>query len=323
MRRSISVLAALVLGFSFAPASHAAGTKVMFTEASGAPVSGTPTVAAGETLHFVLGSFPTTAGLYVFQAVQPAAGARPTSSNTKAPLWISTDTQASFAPSAVISFTIDNGNAWGADCAHQQCGLWFEFDHSKSTDLSEDQFVPFTFSTTPTTTGPIVPAAPTDSLSVKINGIDVEENIPGNIAYRQVLTFSAKSGSGAPVTFKSYTPDLCPMTGNSVTALKGSGQCDIAATVGSKSSHFPFNVIPGIQTANLGNTTLKTGKGFVAAKITNFGETLTYKTSSKNCSVNGFSVKALRAGNCRVFASAKGTDNYSALNQSFVVTIKK
>ena len=90
MRRSISVLAALVLGFSFAPASQAAGTKVMFTEASGAPVSGTPTVAAGETLHFVLGSFPTTAGLYVFQAVQPAAGARPTSSNTKAPLWIST-----------------------------------------------------------------------------------------------------------------------------------------------------------------------------------------------------------------------------------------
>lgn len=323
MRKSISVLAALIVGISLAPASHAAGTKVMFTEATGAPVSGTPTIAAGETLHFVLGSFPTAAGLYVFQAVQPAAGARPTFSNTKAPLWISTDPQASFAPTKVIAFTIDNGNAWGADCAHQQCGLWFEYDHSKSTDLSEDQFVPFTFSAVPTTvTAPIMPAV-TDTLSVKINGVDVKENVPGTIAYRQVLTFAATSGSGSVVSFRSYTPDLCPLTGNTLTALKGSGQCDIAVTVGSKSSHFPFNVVAGIQLVKISTTAIKVGHEYTAPKITNFGETLSYKSSSKNCSIKGSSIKAIKPGLCSITGTAKGSSNYAALTKSFSINIKK
>lgn len=323
MRRFISILAALVVGISLAPTSHAASTKVMFTEATGAPISGIPAVAAGETLHFVLGGFPSTGGLYVFQAVQPVGGARPTYSNTKAPLWISTDAQASFAPTKVIAFTIDNGNAWGADCAHQQCGLWFEFDHTKSTDLSEDQFVPFTFNTLPTTGATPVIATSAYTLSVKINGVITQENIPGTIAYRQVLTFDATSNSSAPVAFKSYTPDLCPVTGNTVTALKGSGQCDIAVTVGSKSSHFPFTVIQGTQSVSLGKSSLKVGQSLLLAKISNFGEVIAYKSSSKNCSIKGNSLKALKAGSCKISASAMAMDNYKALNQSFVLTIKK
>ena len=322
MRKSFSILVALIVGISLAPASQAAGTKVMFTEATGAPVSGLPTIAAGETLHFVLGNFPTTAGLYVFQAVQPVTGARPTYSNTKAPLWISTDPQASFAPTKVIAFTIDNGNAWGADCAHQQCGLWFEYDHSKSTDLSEDQFVPFSFSAVPTTvTAPIMPSV-AETLSVKIDGVDAKENIPGKISYRQVITFSATSASGSPVTFKSYTPDLCPVNGSTVTALKGSGQCDIAASAGSKSSHFPFIVGPGVQTVK-GVTSVKAGKSIGLSKESNFGEKVSYKSNSpKICSVSGFTLKAIRSGKCLISESATGSENYPALSATAAITVK-
>ena len=309
MKKIVSVIAALGLAIAIAPSALAK------TTVQGGPL--TNLNPAGDKIHLALSGYPTAHGLYVFQAVQPSAGARPTQINTASQVWIGTAPGAT-DPKGDIVVTVDNGHAWGADCAHQVCGLFLRLDHTASTDTSEDQFIPITFAAATT---PVVVAAQ-DTLAVKIDGVDAKENIPGKIAYRQVVTFSASSGSGAPVTFKSYTPDLCPLTGNTVTALKGSGQCDIAATVGSKSSHFPFIVGQGSQTVKSAFA-LKVNKKVALDSITNFGEKVSYKNNNpKNCSLSGNTVKAVKAGKCTLIAHAQGTDNYSGLHAEVVVTVK-
>jgi hypothetical protein len=344
MKRIVTVLTVVALAIGFAPQADAANTKVMWTAASGAPISGTPSVAAGQTLYFVLGSFPTTAGLYAYEAVQPASGSRPTQTSAAIPaltMWISKAPGATSDPTKVQAFTIDNGNAWGADCAHQQCGLWFQFDHTNMADKSEDQFVPFTFvapaataapapSATPSASPTAAPAVlPADTLAVTANGVALVENAVGSITYRTPLTFAVATASKAAVTLKSYTPDLCPVSGFVVEALKGEGTCDIAvtspgdATHGAKTAHFPLMVSPATQTLSATTATVKVGKIVALTGSTEFGEKITYMTSSKNCSVKGSAVKGLKAGSCVVSASAPGTANYSALKASVVVSVKK
>jgi hypothetical protein len=117
--------------------------------------------------------------------------------------------------------------------------------------------------------------------------------------------------------------------GNVVDALKGTGICDIAvssvgdATHGPVSAHFPLMVTPAVQTLKITSSTLKVGKSVVLSTTTGFGEMVTYKSVSKNCSVKGSTVKALSAGSCSVSATAPGTANYSALATNVVVTVKK
>jgi len=344
MKRIITALAVVALAVGIAPQAHAANTKVMWTAANGAPISGTPSVAAGQTLYFVLGSFPTTAGLYAYEAVQPASGSRPTQTSAAIPaltMWISKAPGATSDPTKVQTFTIDNGNAWGADCTHQQCGLWFQFDHTNMADKSEDQFVPFTFvvpaataapapAATPSSSPAAAPAVlPADTLAVTANGVALVENALGSITYRTPLTFSATTASKAAVTLKSYTPDLCPVTGFVVEALKGEGTCDIAVTSpgdvthAAKTAHFPLMVSPATQALTNSSTAVKVGKRVSLPGSTSFGEMIKYTTSSKNCSVKGSTVKGLKTGSCVVSASAPGTGNYSALKASVVVTVKK
>lgn len=312
MRRLISALAATAataLVIMVAPSAMAQ------TSAQGGPL--TNLNLAGDKIHFVLSGYPTTHGLYMYQAVKPDTGARPTLINTASQVWVGTSAGAT-DPKGDIVVNVDNGHAWNADCAHQICGIFIRMDHTAPTDTSEDQFIPITFAAS---SSPVA-AAPADTLAVKINGIDAKENVAGTIAYRQVLTFEATSGSGAPVTLKSYTPDLCPLTGNTVTALKGSGQCDIEAKVGSKASHFPFNVVPGVQDVKA-TYAGKVGKSIALAKLSNFGEMVTYSTkTSKVCTVKATTLKLVKKGDCVLIAKAIGTNNYSSLTASVTVTIK-
>ena len=321
MRRIIATAAAVAVAVVVAPAAMAQ------TKVQGGPL--TNLNPAGDKIHLALSGYPTNHGLYIYQAVQPAAGARPTQINTATQVWVGTDAGAT-NPAGDIVLAVDNGHAWGADCAHQVCGIFIRLDHTASTDTSEDQFIPITFAAaSATTTSATLPA---DTIAVKIDGVDAKENVPGKIAYRQVVTFAATSGSGTAVTLKSYTPDLCPVTGNTVTALKGTGQCDIAATsagnatVGPKTSHFPFIVGLGTQTANIGHTgsKVKVGASWTLPKQTNFGETITYKALTKNCSINGFMLKALKVGACKISATAPATENYAAYKgaDSFVISKK-
>jgi hypothetical protein len=67
---------------------------------------------------------------------------------------------------------------------------------------------------------------------------------------------------------------------------------------------------------------VKVGTSWSLPKATNFGEKISYKSLTKNCSITGIKVKALKVGACKINATATGTENYSAFtgSDSFVVT---
>jgi hypothetical protein len=162
-----------------------------------------------------------------------------------------------------------------------------------------------------------------------VNGAALTENVPGTILYRTPLTIAVTTGSGATATLKSYTPDLCPVNGNVVDALKGTGQCDIAVTSAgdamhaAKTAHFPFIVGPATQSITTTPASVKVGKSVALAVTTGFGEKITYKAASKNCSVASNNVKGLKVGACALTATAPGTANYGTLSAKVVVTVKK
>jgi len=335
MKRIVTVLTVVALAIGFAPQANAATTF------QGGPLTALSSDAP-TSIHIALAGYPTTHGLYIEQAVKTTDGSRPTVHG--APLWVSAFamdlSQGATSIKGDIVLVVDNGHAWGADCAHQQCGIFMRADHNATANLTEDQFIPLSFlastapapapaSTSAPIAAPATPVIPVDTLAVSANGVAFVENVPGSITYRTPLTFAAKTGSGVAVTLKSYTPDLCPVNGLVVDALKGTGVCDIAvistgdAMHAPKTAHFPLMVSPATQTLATATSSVKVGKTVSLTGSTTFGEMITYVTSSKNCSVKGSTVKGLKAGSCAVSASAPGTANYSALKASVVVTVKK
>ncbi len=329
MKRIISA-AALILGVAIAPASFAS------TSVQGGPLTGL-SFDKPTDIHLVFANYPTNHGLYVLEAVKPAAGSRPTMTNAATQLWLSTDTsQGAKSIKGDVVLTVDNGHSWGADCAHQECGIFIRLDHTATGDTSEDQFIALTFDAStapaPTSTASAAPSAaplPVDTLVVTANGKTLTENVPGAITYRTPLTFAVTTGSSTTATLKSYTPDLCPVNGNVVDALKGSGACDIAVTSlgdgthASKTAHFPLILAPAVQSLSTTSLSVKAGKSLSLSSTTAFGESITYKSSSKNCIVSKSSIKGVKLGTCAVTATAPGTANYGALKGNIVVTVKK
>ena len=334
MKRIITAMAVAALAIGFAPQAGAATTF------QGGPLTSLSSDAP-TSIHIALSGYPTTHGLYIEQAVKTTDGSRPALHGT--PLWVSAVaadlSQGATSIKGDIVLVVDNGHSWGADCAHQQCGIFMRADHNATANLLEDQFIPLTFlastapaptsTAAPTPTAPAAPAIPADTLAVTANGVALVENVPGSITYRTPLTFAAKTGSGVVVTLKSYTPDLCPVNGLVVDALKGTGVCDIAvistgdAMHAPKTAHFPLMLSPATQSLTTTTAAVKIGKSVALTSTTAFGEKITYKSSSKNCSVSGAAVKGLKDGSCPINATAPGTANYGALKASVLVTVKK
>ena len=334
MKRILSLTTAVAvatLGVVIAPQAHAA---IMV---QGGPYTGISSDTTTK-IHLSFTNYPTTHGIYVLESVKPATGQRPMTTNAATQLWLSSDTSGGAASiKGDVVLVVDNGHSWGADCLHQECGIFIRLDHTATADTSEDQFIPLTFAAStgmgstavgPTSAGSESTIGP-DLIKVTVNGKPLTQNVPGTIAYRTPLTFVVTTGSGVKATLKSYTPDLCPVTGNVVDALKGAGQCDIAVTSpgdlshGTVTAHFPLIVGPGVQSIKITSLTLKAGKSAALSTVTGFGESVTYKSASKSCSVKGSTVKALAAGSCSITATAPGTGNYSSLKGSVVVTVKK
>ncbi|MEI7697846.1 MAG: hypothetical protein WCJ16_06865, partial [Actinomycetes bacterium] len=205
------------------------------------------------------------------------------------------------------------------DCTVSKCGIFLRFDHTLPTDLSQDQFIALTFkASTPVAT------RPNDVISASINGQALSAQVPMKIAYRQLATLAATAQSGATLTYDSLAP-ACALKAMAITALKGSGFCDIAITSpGSLSlarytAHFPLELTLGVQTI----PTIKVGanKKAILATKTNFGEPVTYLgtgscTTTKN-------VLTSKAGTCTVVAGARGQSGlYSPLNLRVVLKVK-
>jgi hypothetical protein len=329
MKRIITALAIVALAVGIAPQAHAATTF------QGGPLTALSSNAP-TSIHIALTGYPTTYGLYIEQAVKTTDGTRPTVHG--APLWVSSVaadlSQGATSIKSDIVLVVDNGHSWGADCAHQQCGIFIRADHNATSITSEDQFIPLTFeaSTAPAPTSTAAPsstpaptALPADTIDIKVAG----SAVPLSIWYETPITLQITTESGLAPKLISYVSDLCVLDGFTVKALKGTGTCDIAVSTagnekyGPATKHVVLTAEPATQTLNKSSAAVKVGKSVSLSGSTSFGEMIKYTTSSKNCSVKGSTVKGLKTGSCVVSASAPGTANYGALKASVVVTVKK
>ena len=314
--KAVIAITALLVGI---PAIAQAKTTVM-----GGPY--TNLKQTDQVIHLALSGYPTTAGLYMLECVQSADSSRPTLCNQAAQLWISTSQGANFAPSAPdIQFkptgTFTSGST-AVDCTKVTCGIFVRLDHTAPTDLSEDQFIPLSF-TAATTTG-----LPADVITATVNGKTLSAAAPLDVNYRDVFKVEATAKSGVTVSYASLAP-ACAINGNEVTVLKGTGYCDIAVTSAGNSqytgitSHFPLKLNLGTQTIAV-KTSGARGSKIVLPALTNFGEKVSYSVSKNvNCSLKGNVLTLNKKGACVVKAKASASaDTYSALSQTLSVKIK-
>ena len=311
----------VVAGLLVAPTPANAQAKVV-----GGPLT---ELSAAPTINLSITGFPTKAGLYFLQCTAPTGPTRPTTCNDAAQLWISTERGANFTPTANIVFkpAVSYKTRAGEeiDCRKVSCGIYIRYDHNNGTDFSEDNFIALTFKS-----GDNTPTLVSDEITASIGGVTLSQSNPITMAYRApgLLIFSAKSG--ATLTAKSYAP-ACTLVDGVVTALKGTGACDIGitspgnATYGPIEVHFPIYLTPGSDgiLSKAYPTTLKIRKSAVLKSESLFGEKLKFKTTSKTCSVYGSKVIALRKGACVLSITGPGVTNlYAGVKENYTITIQ-
>lgn len=315
--KKVLVLLSLTLSLMVPAQANAAETKF-----NGGPL--TNLEASGSTIHIALSNVPAKGGLYILECVEAVAGSRPSVCNNAVQLWVSTAAGANFAPTADIQFkptsTFTSGTN-AVDCTVSKCGIFIRFDHTVPNDVTEDQFIPLTFKAAAAGTVSL----PTDEITATLNGVALSTKVPAKLEYRLPAILVATSKSGSALSFTSFAP-ACTLVGTTVTALKGSGFCDIAitsagnASAGAVTAHYPIELTLGTQT--LGNfafpTTLAPNKKVVTPATTNFGSKISYKTTGGCAIVNG--ALTVKKGVCKVLISAPGsTDLWKPLNASYTI----
>lgn len=281
---------------------------------------------AGATINGGFTQFPTKAGMYIQQCVAPVGTTRPATCSDTIQLWVSSSGgPGTTSPTGAIAIKVAGtitGKGNVVDCTKVQCGLFFRLDHTAATDTSEDKFMPITFAQ-----GSAAPALAADEITVTLNGTPLVRNVPSNLAYRADAKIVATAKSGAAVNLTSLTPD-CTYSNGVFTALKGSGQCALAystvasATTAAASGNFPFILVPGIQKISLSTLIIAKGKTKSLPAESNFGATITYKSNSKNCRIEGNLVRV--TGPCTITARAPMKEGlWSALKSSISVKVKK
>jgi hypothetical protein len=310
----------------------AAGLLVAPTPANAqAKVVGGPLteLSAAPTINLSITGFPAKAGLYFLQCTAPTGPTRPTTCNDAAQLWISTERGANFTPTANIVFkpavSYKTRTGQEIDCRKVSCGIYIRYDHNNGTDFSEDNFIALTFKS-----GDNTPALVSDEITASIGGVTLSQSNPITMAYRApgLLIFSAKSG--ATLIAKSYAP-ACTLVDGVVTALKGTGACDIGitspgnATYGPIEVHFPIYLTSG----NDGilhkayPTSLKIRKSVVLKSDSLFGEKLNFKSASKVCRVTGTKVTALKKGTCLISITGPSVANlFAGVKDTHTITIQ-
>jgi hypothetical protein len=311
----------VVAGLLVAPTAANAQAKVV-----GGPLT---ELSAAPTINLSITGFPTKGGLYFLQCTAPTGPTRPTTCNDAAQLWISTERGANFAPTANIVFKPAASYKTRAgeeiDCRKVSCGIYIRYDHTNGTDFSEDNFIALTFKS-----GDNTPTLVSDEITASIGGVALSQRNPITMAYRAPGLLLASAKSGAALTFKSYAP-ACSLVDGVVTALKGTGACDIGvtssgnATYGPIEVHFPIYLTKGTDGIlhKAYPTTLKLKKSVSLKSDSLFGENLKFKTSSKACKISGSKVTALKKGTCLISITGPSVaDLFTGVKDSHKITIK-
>ena len=311
----------VVAGLLVAPATANAQAKVV-----GGPLT---ELSAEPTINLSISGFPAKGGLYFLQCTAPTGPTRPTTCNDAAQLWISTERGANFLPTANIVFkpaaSYKTRTGEEIDCRKVSCGIYIRYDHTNGTDFSEDNFIALTFKS-----GDNTPTLVSDEITASIGGVALSQRNPITMAYRAPGLLLATAKSGAALTYKSYAP-ACTLVDGVVTALKGTGACDIGvtspgnATYGPIEVHFPIYLTTGTDGIlhKAYPTTLKLNKSVSLKSDSLFGEKLQFKTSSKACRVSGSKVTALKKGTCLISITGPSvTDLFTGVKDTHKITIK-
>jgi hypothetical protein len=263
---------------------------------------------AGAKVNGGFTKFPTKAGMYIQQCVEPVGTARPATCSDANQLWVTAtgEPQSSISTGPIsmpVSGTI-SGRGTVIDCTKTQCGLFFRLDRTAGSDTSEDKFLPISFRA-----GTAAPILPADEITVTLNGKVLTRNVPSNLAYRAKAKVAATSKSGLPVTLSSLTAD-CTVANGVLTALKGSGQCALGhstagdATYAPSVANYPFILVPGAQKVAKLPKALKASSTRALPAETTFGSTISYKSLSKGCRVELNLVEVQGRGSCTLKMSA-------------------
>jgi len=321
MKKVITLISVLALAIPVFSAPTASAETFVFQ--SGPLTNLDP---AGATINGGFTKFTDKGGMYMQQCIAPVAGARPATCSDELQLWISTKGEVgSVSATGQIVFKVAStitGRGVSVDCTKTSCGLFFRLDRSATADTSEDLFLPITFRA-----GAAAPVLPTDLVTVTLNGQQLTRNVPMNLAYRQKAKIVATSQSGLQVTLTSLTPE-CSYADGVLTALKGAGQCALAHRtagndkVAASSANYPFILEPGTQKVERATKKLKRGKPKAMPAETNFGEVITYKSSSKNCRVELNLIEAQKRGICTIVATAPAKEGmWRALKQELKIRV--
>lgn len=316
IRSLIAATTIAISSLTFVPQAQAE----TFSWSSGPVANLDPT---GATINGGFTKFPTKAGMYIQQCIAPVGTARPATCSDTLQAWITTAPGGQSPTGGIVMKVAGTitGKGVTVDCTKVQCGLFFRYDHTAPSDTSEDKFLPISFRE-----GAMAPFLATDEITVTLNGRPLVRNVPSNLAYRADAKIVATAKSGASITLTSLTSD-CSYANGTFTALKGAGQCALAystaatATTTAASGNFPFILVPGTQKITLKSLAIAKNKAKALPAESNFGETISYKSNSKNCRVelNLVEVK----GPCTLTASAPAKAGmWSALKSTIKVTIK-
>jgi hypothetical protein len=311
----------IVAGLLVAPTAANAQSKVV-----GGPLTD---LSAAPTINLSISEFPTKAGLYFQQCTAPVGTTRPTTCNDVAQLWISTERGASFAPTANIVFkpsaSYKTRTGEEIDCRKVSCGIYISYDHNNRADFSEDNFIALTFKS-----GENTPTLISDEITASIGGVILSQSKAITMAYRAPGLLLATTKSGAVLTLKSSV-SACSLVDGVITALKGTGACNISvsspgnATYGPNEVQFPIYLTPGKDGIlhKAYPTTMKLKKSVSLKSDSLFGEKLKFKSSSKTCRVLGSKVIAVKKGTCLISITGPSvTDLFTGVKDTHKITIK-
>ena len=311
----------VVVGLLVTPTPANAQAKVV-----GGPLTD---LSAAPTINLSITGFPTKAGLYFQQCPAPTGPTRPTTCNDAAQLWISTERGASFTPTANIVFKPAASYKTSAgeeiDCRKVSCGIFIRYDRNNGADFSEDNFIALTFRSDDKT-----PTLVSDEITASIGGVTLSQRNPITMAYRAPGLLLASAKSGAVLTYKSSV-SACTLVDGVITALKGTGACNISvsspgnATYGPIEAQFPIYLTTGNDgiLSKAYPSTLKINKSVALKSESLFGEKLQFKSSSKACRVSGSKVTALKKGSCLISITGPSvTDLFAGVKTTHKITIK-
>lgn len=147
---------------------------------------------------------------------------------------------------------------------------------------------------------------------------------PASLPVGATTIVSATATSDLDVSFSSTTPDVCTVSGNTVSGI-ASGNCIIAADQEGDNTYAAAPQVKQSITAQLGQsissimfspTTLTIGGTAAVSATASSGLTVSFTSATPAiCSVGGNTVTGISDGNCIVAADQVGNDNFTAAPQ--------